>query len=79
MLWVGRWWTGSTAHVSSRGTASGQGRSRTSAALVRPASSGDPVPLGGDKTGEWNDWSEWAVPLADDLYDEYQRRSVRKD
>ena len=27
--------------------------------------------LGGDKTGEWNKWYEWAVPLADDLYDEY--------
>ena len=26
--------------------------------------------LGGDKTGAWNDWYEWAVPLADDLYDE---------
>lgn len=25
---------------------------------------------GGDKTGEWNDWYEWAVSLADDLYDE---------
>jgi hypothetical protein len=29
--------------------------------------------LGGDKSGEWNDWYEWAVPLADDLYDEYLR------
>lgn len=29
--------------------------------------------LGGDKTGEWNDWYEWAVPLADDLYDDYLR------
>lgn len=29
--------------------------------------------LGGDKTGAWNDWYEWAVPLADDLYDEYLR------
>ena len=27
--------------------------------------------LGGDKSGEWNDWYQWAVPLADDLYDEY--------
>ncbi len=27
--------------------------------------------LGGDKTGEWNKWYEWAVPLADDLYDDY--------
>ncbi|MGQ0745072.1 MAG: type II toxin-antitoxin system RelE/ParE family toxin [Acidimicrobiales bacterium] len=27
--------------------------------------------LGGDKSGAWNAWYEWAVPLADDLYDEY--------
>lgn len=27
--------------------------------------------FGGDKSGEWNDWYAWAVPLADDLYDEY--------
>jgi hypothetical protein len=27
--------------------------------------------LGGDKSGEWNDWYDWAVPAADDLYDEY--------
>jgi hypothetical protein len=27
--------------------------------------------LGGDKTGEWNEWYEWSVPLADDLYDHY--------
>ena len=27
--------------------------------------------LGGDKSGEWNDWYRWAVPLADDLYDTY--------
>ena len=27
--------------------------------------------LGGDKTGEWDAWYEWAVPLADDLYDTY--------
>ncbi|MBK9180146.1 MAG: type II toxin-antitoxin system RelE/ParE family toxin [Acidimicrobiales bacterium] len=29
--------------------------------------------LGGDKSGEWNDWYEWAVPLVDELYDEYLR------
>lgn len=29
--------------------------------------------VGGDKTGAWNDWYEWAVPLADDLYDDYLR------
>ncbi len=27
--------------------------------------------LGGDKTGQWGDWYKWAIPLADDLYDEY--------
>lgn len=27
--------------------------------------------LGGDKTGAWNECYEWAVPLADDLYEEY--------
>ena len=29
--------------------------------------------ISGDKTGAWNDWYEWAVPLADDLYDDYLR------
>ena len=29
--------------------------------------------LGGDKSGAWNDWYKWAVPAADDLYDEYPR------
>lgn len=27
--------------------------------------------LGGDKSGQWNEWYRVAVPLADDLYDEY--------
>jgi hypothetical protein len=27
--------------------------------------------LGGDKSGEWSAWYEWAVPAADDLYDVY--------
>ena len=27
--------------------------------------------LGGDKSGQWDAWYEWAVPLADDLYDIY--------
>lgn len=27
--------------------------------------------LGGDKSGRWNEWYEWAVPAADDLYDVY--------
>lgn len=27
--------------------------------------------VGGDKSGKWNEWYEWAVPMADDLYDIY--------
>jgi hypothetical protein len=27
--------------------------------------------LGGDKTGSWKTWYEWAVPTADRLYDDY--------
>jgi len=27
--------------------------------------------LGGDKSGQWNQWYEWAVPVADELYDNY--------
>jgi hypothetical protein len=27
--------------------------------------------VGGDKTGDWDSWYEWAVPAADDLYDTY--------
>jgi hypothetical protein len=27
--------------------------------------------LGGDKSGEWSAWYEWAVPAADELYDDY--------
>lgn len=27
--------------------------------------------LGGDKTGRWNAWYAEAIPLADDLFDEY--------
>jgi len=43
---------------------------------LRVLFSSDPRPqaillLGGDKSGEWSDWYEWAVPLADDLSDEY--------
>lgn len=34
--------------------------------------------LGGDKSGAWNDWYEWAVPLADDLYDEYLHELKRE-
>lgn len=34
--------------------------------------------LGGDKTGAWNDWYEWAVPAADDLYDEYLEELKRE-
>ncbi len=25
--------------------------------------------LGGDKSGQWDDWYQWAIPQADDLYD----------
>lgn len=25
--------------------------------------------LGGDKTGQWEVWYQWAIPTADDLYD----------
>jgi hypothetical protein len=34
--------------------------------------------LGGDKTGAWNDWYSWAVPAADDLYDEYLEELKRE-
>ena len=27
--------------------------------------------VGGDKSGEWQAWYETAIPLADDLYDDY--------
>jgi hypothetical protein len=27
--------------------------------------------VGGDKRGEWNNWYRLAIPIADDLYDEY--------
>ncbi len=27
--------------------------------------------VGGDKSGRWNEWYEWAIPAADDLYDVY--------
>ena len=27
--------------------------------------------IGGDKTGRCNEWYEWAIPAADDLYDRY--------
>ena len=27
--------------------------------------------VGGDKSGEWQAWYDVAIPLADDLYDEY--------
>ena len=27
--------------------------------------------LGGDKTGQWTEWYRSAIPIADDLYDEY--------
>ncbi|MBN1605582.1 MAG: type II toxin-antitoxin system RelE/ParE family toxin [Polyangiaceae bacterium] len=27
--------------------------------------------IGGDKTGQWSSWYEKAIPLADDLFDQY--------
>ncbi|MEO6627656.1 MAG: relaxase domain-containing protein [Aquihabitans sp.] len=27
--------------------------------------------LGGDESGRWNEWYQWAVPMADRLYDDY--------
>ena len=27
--------------------------------------------LGGDKSGAWDQWYEWAVPAADELFDVY--------
>ena len=34
--------------------------------------------LGGDKTGEWSEWYQRMVPLADDLYDEHLE-ALRKE
>lgn len=34
--------------------------------------------LGGDKSGEWNAWYEWAIPKADELYAEYLRELRRE-
>jgi hypothetical protein len=27
--------------------------------------------VGGDRSGEWSGWYDMAIPIADDLYDEY--------
>ena len=27
--------------------------------------------LGGDKSGQWEEWYKWAIPTADNLYDTY--------
>ena len=27
--------------------------------------------LGGDKSGQWDDWYGWAIPVADRLYEVY--------
>ena len=35
-----------------------------------PSTAGDPA-LDGDKSGQWEAWYRWAIPAADDLYDEY--------
>lgn len=34
--------------------------------------------LGGDKTGKWNEWYKWAIPMADDLYDTYLQELRRE-
>ena len=34
--------------------------------------------LGGDKSGSWNDWYEWAILRADELYTEYLRELRRE-
>ena len=34
--------------------------------------------LGGDKSGQWTEWYEQAIPMADDLYDEYLKE-LRKE
>lgn len=34
--------------------------------------------LGGDKTGDWNEWYSTAVPRADELYTQYVRDLRRK-
>jgi hypothetical protein len=31
--------------------------------------------IGGDKTGQWQAWYEKAIPLADDLFDDYLRET----
>jgi hypothetical protein len=31
--------------------------------------------IGGDKTGRWHAWYEEAIPVADDLFDEYLRET----
>jgi hypothetical protein len=31
--------------------------------------------IGGDKTGQWHAWYEEAIPVADDLFDEYLRET----
>ena len=35
--------------------------------------------VGGDKTGAWNDWYEWAVPLATTCTTTISVNSERKD
>jgi len=35
--------------------------------------------MGGDKTGQWNQWYITAIPIADDLYDEHLKDINEKD
>lgn len=52
------------------GAAGRQGRCAAGALRLRPSPAGHPAARR-DKSGAWSAWYEWAVPVADDLYDEY--------
>jgi hypothetical protein len=34
--------------------------------------------IGGDKTGDWNDWYDRMVPVADDLYDDHLKELAQE-
>jgi len=57
-------------HHQHEGTQGVQGRGASGAVAFDPRRQVILL-VGGDKTGEWDAWYEWAVPAADDLYDEY--------
>ncbi|MPZ53930.1 MAG: diaminopimelate decarboxylase [Acidimicrobiia bacterium] len=35
--------------------------------------------LGGDKSGQWEEWYRWAIPAADDLYDTYLKELTQEE